>query len=115
MATRGVGGTFTWGVASAAYQIEGAWDVDGKVPSIWDDYCRVEGNIEDGSNAEVACDFYHKYEQDIALARGAGFTHFRMSISWPRVVRADGSPNEEGIAFYNRVLDALERMRWCHA
>ena len=81
--------TFQWGVAGAAYQIEGAPD-------------------EDGTSPEVACDFYHRYEEDIELARAAGFKHFRMSISWPRVMRDDG-PNEAGIAFYSKVLDTLEK------
>lgn len=101
--------TFQWGVAGAAYQIEGAPDADGKAPSIWDDFCQIPGAIEDGTSAEVACDFYHRYEEDIELARAAGFKHFRMSISWPRVMRDDGQPNEEGIAFYSKVLDTLEK------
>ena len=79
--------TFQWGVAGAAYQIEGAHDADGKARSIWDDFCKVPGAISDGTSAEVACDFYHRYEEDIELARAAGFKHFRMSISWPRVIR----------------------------
>ncbi|CAE7225712.1 BGL1A, partial [Symbiodinium natans] len=89
--------------------IEGAHDADGKAPSIWDDFCRKPGNIEDGTSADIACDFYHRYEEDIELARAAGFKHFRMSISWPRVMREDGLPNEPGIAFYSSVLDALEK------
>lgn len=102
--------TFQWGVAGAAYQIEGAHDADGKARSIWDDFCKVPGAIDDGTTAEVACDFYHRYEEDIELARAAGFKHFRMSISWPRVMRDDGQPNEVGIAFYSKVLDKLEKV-----
>eukprot|EP00929_Paragymnodinium_shiwhaense_P033087 TRINITY_DN18237_c0_g1_i1.p1 TRINITY_DN18237_c0_g1~~TRINITY_DN18237_c0_g1_i1.p1 ORF type:complete len:399 (-),score=64.45 TRINITY_DN18237_c0_g1_i1:87-1244(-) len=98
---------FQWGAASAAYQIEGAASEDGKADSIWDEYCRIPGSIDDGSNADIACDFYHKYKEDIALVKDAGFKYFRMSISWPRVIQDDGQENEKGIAFYERVFEAL--------
>mmetsp|Transcript_28671 Transcript_28671/g.58643 ORF Transcript_28671/g.58643 Transcript_28671/m.58643 type:complete len:474 (-) Transcript_28671:156-1577(-) len=100
---------FVWGVATSAYQVEGAWNVGGKAPSIWDDFCRVPGTIIDGSNGEVACDFYHRYEEDIEIARSAGFSHFRLSISWPRVISSDGQPVEEGLSFYGRLFSALHK------
>lgn len=99
---------FAWGVSSASCQVEGAWNVDGKLPSIWDEFSAADGAIVDGSSPKQACDLYHRFVEDIALASKAGFRHFRMSIAWPRVMHGDGSPNELGLAFYDRMLDALE-------
>jgi beta-glucosidase len=103
---------FTWGVATAAYQIEGAWDADGKGPSIWDHFThtrsRIPGfsRIKDGSNGDVACDFYHRYAEDVALTRELGFGAKRFSISWPRVLPdGTGRVNEAGLDFYSRVVD----------
>lgn len=99
---------FTLGVATSAYQIEGAVAADGRAPSIWDDFCRLPGVIADGSSGEVACDHYHRLESDLDLMQGLGIPAYRFSISWPRV-RPDGvaGSNEPGLAFYDRLVDGL--------
>ncbi len=100
------GDHFKWGVASAAYQIEGAWNIDGKSPSIWDTFTQKRKNIKDGSNGNVACDFYHKYESDIALVKSLNFDIFRFSFSWTRILpNGIGEVNQKGIDFYHRVID----------
>ena len=100
------GQDFTWGVASAAWQVEGASTVDGKAPSVWDHLDSI-GRIAGGPLADRGIDFYHRYEEDIALTADLGFGAKRISISWPRVL-GDGSgpPNPKGLDFYNRVIDA---------
>lgn len=99
---------FLWGVATAAFQIEGACDEDGKSPSIWDEFSRVPGKIRSGESAEVACDHYHRWRQDIALMRSLGLKAYRFSISWPRVLpEGSGEVNEKGIDFYSRLVDEL--------
>jgi len=99
-------GTFTWGIATAATQIEGAWNIDGKGASIWDTFGHKKGNINGNSNANVACDFYHNYISDIALLKKMGFGAFRFSLSWPRIIpKGTGDINLKGIDFYNRVID----------
>lgn len=100
------GNDFLWGTASASYQIEGAWDADGKGPSIWDTFTRRKGKILDGSTGDVACDFYHSYESDIELVRQIGFKVFRFSIAWTRIFpQGTGEVNQAGIDFYHRVID----------
>ncbi|MBI2705216.1 MAG: beta-glucosidase [Actinobacteria bacterium] len=100
------GGGFTWGVATAAYQIEGAWDEDGKGPSIWDTFTHRRRTIKDRSSGDVACDFYHRYADDVALTADLGFNAKRFSISWPRVMPAGtGAVNQRGLDFYDRVVD----------
>jgi beta-glucosidase len=90
---------FVFGAATAAYQIEGAWDADGKGPSIWDLFCPY---------GEVACDHYHRYREDVALMADLGLGAYRFSISWPRVVpEGTGRANEAGLDFYDRLVDAL--------
>ena len=99
---------FVWGVATSAFQIEGAAVEDGKGPSIWDDFCRQPGAIVDGSNGEVACDHYHRLESDLDLIADLGVDAYRFSISWPRVRPSGaGAWNELGLAFYERVVDGL--------
>ncbi len=108
---RGFPKDFIWGVATAAPQIEGAWNVDGKGPSIWDTFSHA-GHCHNGDTLDVADDHYHRYEDDIALAATLGIKHWRMSIAWTRIFpngEASGAPNPKGIAFYHRVLDALEK------
>ena len=101
------GDDFTWGVAHAAYQVEGAWDADGKGPSIWDTFTHRSGKVRDGSTGDEACDFYHRYADDTALVRDLGFDAQRLSISWPRVLpEGTGRVNQAGLDFYRRVLDA---------
>ena len=100
--------TFTWGVATSAYQIEGAAATDGRGPSIWDTFTHTTGKIIDGSSGDVACDHYHRYAEDVALIAGLSVDAYRFSISWSRV-QPDGSGawNEAGFAFYERLLDSL--------
>jgi beta-glucosidase len=75
---------FYWGVATASYQVEGAWDEDGKGESIWDTYAHTPGNIANGDTGDVANDHYHRYQEDVALMQGIGATAYRFSIAWPR-------------------------------
>ena len=100
--------TFRWGVATAAYQIEGAVNEDGRGASIWDRFCAVKGNVRNGETGEVACDFYHRYPEDVALLRELGACAFRFSVAWPRVLpEGRGKVNEAGLDFYDRLVDEL--------
>lgn len=100
------GADFSWGIATAAAQIEGAADGYGKGPSIWDTFARRPGKIKKGHQPAFACDFYHRYKADIALVRLLGFTVFRFSVSWPRLLpEGQGRVNPEGIRFYHDVID----------
>ena len=105
------GADFKWGVATSAFQIEGAHDLDGKSASIWDTFSHEKGKIKTGENGDVACDFYHSYEQDLDLLKSLNMSVFRFSIAWCRVLpNGTGEPNQKGIDFYHRVIDAcLER------
>lgn len=99
---------FLWGTATAAYQIEGAWDEDGKGPSIWDAFSHTPGKIDRGETGDVACDHYHRMDADIALMAQLGYPAYRFSISWPRVIPAGrGSVNPTGLDFYDRLVDRL--------
>ena len=99
---------FAWGVATSAFQIEGAVKEDGRGPSIWDTYAHTSGKIKDGANADVANDHYHRYKDDIRLMRDIGVKAYRFSIAWPRIFPTGaGAPNPKGIDFYRRLLDAL--------
>ncbi|MGE3109176.1 MAG: GH1 family beta-glucosidase [Phycisphaerales bacterium] len=102
---------FVWGAASSAYQIEGAWDADGKAPSVWDEFThasRDTSNIFGHHTADVACDHYHRYAQDVGLMRQIGLRAYRFSVSWPRVIPAPGArPNPAGLDFYSRLVDSL--------
>ncbi len=100
------GTDFRWGTATAAFQIEGAVDEDGRGPSIWDNFTKQKGKIKDGHHAEIACDFYNRYESDLELVKELGFKEFRFSLSWSRILPAGmGDVNQKGIDFYNRVID----------
>lgn len=100
------GTDFLWGVATAAYQIEGAHDVEGKSPSIWDRFTAKKGKIARNENGNIACDFYHRYPEDIALVRELNFDVFRFSTAWTRILpNGTGKPNSAGIDFYHRVID----------
>ncbi|MCS0589662.1 GH1 family beta-glucosidase [Massilia norwichensis] len=100
---------FTWGVATSAFQIEGASTADGKGPSIWDTFCRNPANIKDASNGDVACDHYHRYREDVGIMAGLGVDAYRFSMAWARVQpTGKGAWNEKGFDFYSRLLDALE-------
>lgn len=100
------GEEFLWGVASAAYQIEGAWNKDGKGVSIWDTFSHKKNKIEDNSNGNIACDFYHQYEKDIELIKSLNFKIFRFSIAWTRILpNGTGAINQKGIDFYHKIID----------
>src|SRR5262245_9687304 len=100
---------FFWGVGTSSYQIEGAWNEDGKGPSIWDTYTHVPGNIENNDNGDVANDHYHRYKEDVALMKSIGANSYRFSIAWPRLFPAGtGKPNPKGIDFYSRLVDELK-------
>lgn len=97
---------FLWGAATAAHQIEGAYDEDGKVPSIWDEL--TEGKISNGENARVACDHYHRYKEDVALMKELGLNSYRFSLSWARIIiNENGDVNPKGIDFYRNLCDEL--------
>ncbi|MCP4535565.1 MAG: beta-glucosidase [Chloroflexi bacterium] len=99
---------FAWGAATSSYQIEGAWDKDGKGVSIWDTFCRQPGKIEDGSTGDVAADHYHRWEEDIGIMVDMGLNAYRFSISWPRILPAGkGQINTPGLDFYDRLVDGL--------
>ena len=99
---------FVWGAATAAYQIEGAAGEDGRGESIWDRFCATPGKVRNGDTGAVACDFYHRFPEDIALMRELGLDSFRFSVAWPRVLPdGRGRVNEAGLDFYDRLVDAL--------
>lgn len=99
---------FTWGAAAASYQIEGGWNEDGKGLSVWDMFTRQKGRVWEEHSGNIACDHYHRYQQDVALMRQIGLDAYRMSISWPRVLPSGlGRVNEAGFAFYDRLVDEL--------
>ena len=99
---------FLWGAATASYQIEGAANEDGRGESVWDRFCATPGKVRNGDSGERACDFYHRYPDDIRLMRDLGIGAFRFSIAWPRVVpEGRGRINEAGLDFYDRLVDEL--------
>ncbi|MDQ8205932.1 GH1 family beta-glucosidase [Coraliomargarita sp. SDUM461003] len=99
---------FTWGVATAAHQVEGAWLEDGKGLNVWDAFSHTPGKIKNGDTADVACDHYHRYEEDIDLIEQLGVRGYRFSISWARILpQGRGEVNQAGIDFYNRLIDGL--------
>jgi beta-glucosidase len=102
-----LGADFTWGAATAAFQVEGGWDADGKGPSNWDTLGHA-GRISGGATGDIACDHYHRVEEDLGLMARLGLTSYRFSVSWPRV-QPDGvgAFNPRGVAFYDRLLDGL--------
>jgi beta-glucosidase len=99
---------FFWGTATSSYQIEGAWNEDGKGPSIWDTYAHTPGKIKNNDTGDVANDHYHLYKEDVALMRSIGANAYRFSISWPRILpKGAATPNAKGLDFYNRLVDEL--------
>jgi len=99
---------FTWGASTAAYQIEGAADADGKGPSVWDTFSHTSGRVRGGDTGDVACDSYHRYREDVALIASLGLNSYRFSISWPRVQPGGrGAANQRGLDYYRALLDAL--------
>jgi beta-glucosidase len=101
-------GDFVWGVATSAYQIEGAAHEDGRGDSIWDEFCRRPGAIKDGSSGERACDHYHRVAEDVGLIASLGVNAYRFSLAWPRVQPlGEGAWNEKGFELYDRLIDGL--------
>jgi beta-glucosidase len=99
---------FRWGVSTSSYQIEGAVADGGRGPSIWDTFSHEAGRIADGTTGDVACDHYHRYAEDVALMADLGVGAYRFSIAWPRIQPTGAGPaNPEGLAFYDRLVDAL--------
>jgi beta-glucosidase len=99
---------FVWGSATAAYQIEGAADVDGKGPSVWDTFSHAPGNVRGGDTGDIACDSYRRYREDVALMASLGLKAYRFSISWPRVQPGGRGPaNQKGLDYYRALLDEL--------
>jgi beta-glucosidase len=99
---------FYWGTSTSAYQIEGAWQEDGKGESIWDRFAHTPGKIKNGDTGDVACESYHRWQEDIALMRAMNQNSYRFSISWPRIQPSGSGPaNAKGLDYYNRLVDAL--------
>ena len=99
---------FVWGVATAAYQIEGAVREDGRGESIWDRFSHTPGKTRNGETGDVACDHYHRWSEDVDLLAGLGIPAYRFSVAWARVMpHGSGRINSQGIAFYERVVDGL--------
>jgi beta-glucosidase len=99
---------FLWGTATASYQIEGAWNEDGKGESIWDRFAHTPGKIQNGDTGDVAVDHYHRYKDDVALIKSLGAGAYRFSIAWPRIFpEGTGAPNPKGLDFYSRLVDEL--------
>ncbi|SDZ24507.1 beta-glucosidase [Evansella caseinilytica] len=97
-----------WGTATASYQIEGAADKDGRGPSIWDTFSKTPGKVVNGDNGDIACDSYHRYEEDIAIMKDLGITTYRFSFAWPRVIpNGTGDVNQAGLDFYHQFVDKL--------
>jgi len=101
----GFNSDFLWGTASAAYQVEGAYDEDGKGMGIWD--ALSNGHVAHGENGNVACDHYHRYKEDVALMKKMGIKAYRFSVSWPRVMPKEGVINEKGLQFYKNLVKEL--------
>lgn len=99
---------FVWGMATSSYQIEGAWLEGGKGLSIWDAFCHTPGRVHNSDTGDVACDHYHRFEEDVKLMADMGLRAYRFSLSWPRIQPAgQGKPNPDGIRFYSKLIDTL--------
>jgi beta-glucosidase len=99
---------FLWGTATSSYQIEGAWNDDGKGESIWDRFTHTPGHIQNNDTGDVALDHYHRYKEDVQLQKVLGARAYRFSVSWPRIFpQGTGNPNAKGLDFYDRLTDEL--------
>jgi len=99
---------FAWGAATAAYQVEGAANEDGRKPSVWDTFSHTPGRTQNGDTGDVACGHYHRFEDDVKLMADLGIGHYRFSIAWPRIVPdGRGAVNQKGLDFYSRLVDSL--------
>ena len=103
---------FLWGTATASYQIEGAVDVDGRGPSIWDTFSHRPGEVWNGDTGDIACDHYHRMDEDLDLMKTLGVGSYRFSVAWPRIQPdGKGPANQPGLDFYRRLVDGLLRAR----
>lgn len=101
---------FIWGAATASYQIEGAADLDGRKPSVWDTFSRRPGGVRTGETGDIANDHYHRFDSDLALMASLGIKHYRCSLAWPRIIPdGRGAVNEAGIDFYKRLFDSCAK------
>jgi beta-glucosidase len=99
---------FVWGVATSAYQIEGAWNEDGRGESIWDRFAHTPGRTRDGATGDVACDHYHRWPEDVAIMKSLAIQAYRFSVSWPRILPdGRGEVNQKGLDHYSRLVDGL--------
>ena len=99
---------FMWGAATASYQIEGAWDEDGKGPSIWDTFSHTSGKVKNNENGDIACDHYHRYKDDVKLMKDPSLKSYRFSVSWPRIFPGGrGAVNKKGVEFYDNLVSLL--------
>ena len=99
---------FLWGAATAAYQIEGAVQEDGRGESIWDRFSHAIGRTANGDTGDVACDHYHRWQEDIGIMRELGLAAYRFSIAWPRIIpEGRGAVNQPGLDFYERLVEGL--------
>jgi beta-glucosidase len=99
---------FSWGTATASYQVEGAWDQDGKGESVWDRFSHTDGTIQNGDTGDVACDQYRRFKEDIAIMKQLGMRGYRFSIAWPRIFPdGKGKANQAGLDYYSRLVDEL--------
>ena len=104
----GFSNDFLWGAASASFQIEGAYNEDGKGLSIWDHFGHEQGRILHGENGDIACDHYHRYKEDVAIMKEIGLKSYRFSISWSRILpNGSGEVNQKGLEFYSNLVDEL--------
>ena len=108
MSTTPFPANFAWGAATAAYQIEGSWNAEGKGPSVWDAFCEREGVIAGAQTGRTACDHHRLWRDDVATMRAIGLRAYRFSISWPRIMPEGMAPvNRAGLDFYDRLVDEL--------
>jgi len=99
---------FIWGAATASYQVEGAWDEDGKGESIWDRFSHTPGKVDNGATGDVACDHYHRWRDDVIMMKELGLKAYRFSVAWPRIFPdGRGEVNQTGLDFYNQLVDTL--------
>ena len=97
---------FMWGAATASYQVEGAWNEDGKGESIWDRFSHTVGKVKGGDTGDAACDSYHRYKEDVSIAKQLNLKSYRFSVSWPRIqANGSGSANSKVLEYYKRLTD----------